>query len=116
MTRTNWILLAGSLLILIFVLIRKSRHAAERQRRHRVSAIAYQWPDNAANYGYYIKIDNDTVVNQRYIPAINARIPFSSQSDAQKTGDWIARHLVQTPHQLPAISIKDLDSLGIQHP
>ncbi|HEY0272933.1 MAG TPA: DUF4907 domain-containing protein [Chitinophaga sp.] len=115
MTRTNWILFAGSLLVLIFVLVRKSRHAAERQRGHRVTAVAYQRPDNAAGYGYYVIIDEDTVITQPNIPAVQGRIPFSSREDAQKAGDCIARRLART-RLLPALTIHDLDSLGIKYP
>lgn len=115
MTRTNWILFAGSLLILIFVLVRNNRHHAKKPG-HEVTAKAFEWPERPGAFGFYMMLDGDTVIRQACIPAIQGKYAFASLEDAQKAGDCMARRFVAKPVELPSLTLHDLDSLGIKHP
>lgn len=115
MTRTNWILFAGSLLVLIIVLITNNRHHAKK-RSGEVTARAFEWPDRPNAYGFVMMIDGDTVIRQMVIPAIQGKYAFASKEDAQKTGECMARRFIAKPIELPTLTVHDLDSLGVKHP
>lgn len=119
MKKSNWILFGISLLIFLYVIGKRiSRHFAKPE--HRVAAETFNVPDASGaltgNYGYVVKIDQDTIIRQTYLPIFPGRVPFSSQEDALRTGECVARRVSMHPNELPALTVEDLDSLHVKHP
>ena len=62
---------------------------------------------------YDIYLDNKLYIHQPYIPAINGNHYFRSEADARKTADLTVIK-IRKNIMPPAISIHELDSLGVR--
>lgn len=63
-------------------------------------------------YGYLIGCGHDTVVYQPYIPAIGRKLPFTTEEDALRVGEWVCQQI--TKKESPSVSKKELVLLGIK--
>jgi hypothetical protein len=66
----------------------------------------------AEGWGYRILEQQRPLIYQVYIPAVAGHHPFSSKEDALRVGRLVMRKLQQG--QSPAVSLRELDSLGIR--
>lgn len=63
-------------------------------------------------YGYSITIREKIFIYQPFIPAVEGNVPFSSRSDARKTGKIVRKKLKN--NQEPALTVKELKEAGIK--
>ncbi len=63
-------------------------------------------------YGYSIAIRDKIIIYQPFIPAVEGNVPFSSRSDARKTGKIVRKKLKN--NQEPALTVKELKEAGIK--
>jgi hypothetical protein len=66
----------------------------------------------AKGWGYNIYVNNSIALHQPIIPAIEGSKSFKTEQDAFKTGTYAA-YKIKTTGSLSALSIEELDSLGI---
>lgn len=62
-------------------------------------------------FGYIIRIDEKIVIKQTFIPAIEGNVPFCTESDAQRTADFITEKMIQ--HKGPSVTLAELQQLQI---
>ncbi|MBN2348121.1 MAG: DUF4907 domain-containing protein [Bacteroidales bacterium] len=62
-------------------------------------------------YGYQIVKNNNILIHQPFIPAIQGNIPFTDKSSARKVGKMVI-HKIQN-NQLPSITPAELRSVKI---
>jgi len=77
-----------------------------------ISAKTYKNTGPEGGFGFDIFKDNQLMIHQPTIPAIQGSKGFQSEEQAQKTADLMLSKL-QKGIMPPAISMEDLDSLGI---
>lgn len=76
--------------------------------------VAQTYPlDSLNGYGYIIFYNNQKLIDQKVIPAIEGNKVFSSKKDAYLCAKLVAERLFDG-NMLPSISQKDLDSLQIK--
>ena len=63
-------------------------------------------------FGYQILKDGKMIIDQPNIPAIQGNRSFSSEADAQKTGDYLITKLKKGIFP-PTLSVAEIDSLNI---
>lgn len=81
----------------------------------KVEARAFEVLDStgkSVGWGYDLYIDGKRTIHQPIIPAIMGNRSFATQQDAQRTGDLAAAKMSRNG-DLPTISEKELDSLGV---
>jgi hypothetical protein len=78
-------------------------------KSHSVSVKVFQVDDKG--WGYEIFIDSSRFIYQDVIPGISGIVRFKSKDDAFKCGKLVTDKLIKKKN--PAISIKEIDSLGI---
>lgn len=66
----------------------------------------------AGGFGYLIRVDGQLYIFQPTIPAISGNRGFASLEDARRTGEFVA-HKIRNNIMPPAVSVEELDSLGI---
>jgi hypothetical protein len=66
----------------------------------------------AGGYGYFIYVDGSPYIYQPTIPAISGNKGFQTIRDAEKTAKLVA-FKIRNNIQPPAITIAELDSMGI---
>jgi len=77
-----------------------------------IFAKTYKNTGPEGGFGFDIFKDNQLMIHQPTIPAIQGSKGFQSEEQAQKTADLMLSKL-QKGMMPPAISMEDLDSLGI---
>lgn len=78
-------------------------------KSHSVSVKVFQVDDKG--WGYEIFIDSSRFIYQDVIPGISGIVRFKSKDDAFKCGKLVTDKIIKKKN--PAISIKEIDSLGI---
>jgi hypothetical protein len=66
-----------------------------------------------SGWGYQILIDGNVFIKQDRIPCISSAEQFASQDEALKCGELVISKI--KANHIPAISIAELDSIGIQY-
>jgi hypothetical protein len=64
-----------------------------------------------SGWGYQILAGDRVYIKQEYIPGLPGRQGFKSSADAMRVGSLVVKKI--TSNQLPTITEKELDSLGI---
>ncbi len=64
-------------------------------------------------WGYEIEVDGKPFIHQEFIPSIFGRRGFATKEDAELVGNRAVAKITDS-QMSPAISIKDLEELGIQ--
>jgi len=62
-------------------------------------------------FGYSIIVNNKEFIRQDCIPVIQGNKPFLTESQAAQAGKLVAEKLRQ--HQVPSLTLQELDSLGV---
>jgi hypothetical protein len=70
--------------------------------------------DKQKGWGYELYVDGKKTISQPIIPAVPGNDAFATEEDAKKIGE-LARQRMQATGSFPTITIRDLDSLGINH-
>lgn len=81
------------------------------EKNEAISLSGATFPNGA--YGYEIRMHGKLIISQDEIPCLPGHIRFKSMEDALKTGA-LAKSKMQMLHKFPTISLKELDSLGIE--
>ncbi|MCX6294942.1 MAG: DUF4907 domain-containing protein [Bacteroidetes bacterium] len=68
--------------------------------------------EKSLGWGYDIFVDGHKTIHQPIIPGVSGNRPFSSELKAKKTGTF-AIDKIKNTGGLPTITIKELDSLGV---
>jgi len=68
--------------------------------------------DLDTGWGYAIYKDTSIFIYQTVIPAVNGHFLFSSSQKAKIAADFVAYKMTQNSG-LPAVSVEELDSLGV---
>jgi hypothetical protein len=64
-------------------------------------------------WGYEIYVESNSLILQESIPGVQGKQKFTTKTDAKKCGELVIKKLRK--HEIPSISPKELDSLGIWH-
>jgi hypothetical protein len=104
--RNKYSLIGITALLICFAVIFFSRHTQERRIYIHAEAVqtVYGW-------GYNILADEKVYIKQEFMPAVPGKQGFSSADDALRVGNLVVKKL--STDLPPAITIGDLDSLGI---
>ena len=70
--------------------------------------------DKIKGWGYDLSVNGKRTIHQPLIPAVSGNNPFHSEEEARKTGQ-LAADKMRTSGNMPTISIRELDSLGIKY-
>lgn len=68
---------------------------------------------SGSGWGYKILKQGRTYIDQQYIPAIQGKIPFASQNEAEKVGKVVLEKVKNM--EVPYVSMQILDSLKITY-
>ncbi len=68
--------------------------------------------EKSGSWGYEIHVDNKRFILQESIPGVPGKQKFTSENDAKKCGELVIKKLKK--QEIPSISPKELDSLGIK--
>lgn len=63
-------------------------------------------------WGYEIKVDNNTYIHQKTIPAVPGERKFLSEQDALRTGNAVMEKLTRGEH--PSLSYEEVMALGLR--
>ncbi len=74
--------------------------------------IRYKVYQVDSGWGYDILVNSKVFIHQPFIPGVQGRFVFQTSSDASKTALLIIHKLLTQPG-LPAVSVEELDSLGV---
>lgn len=64
-----------------------------------------------ANWGYEVYVSEKCFIRQEIIPAIQGKIPFKSQKDAELVANLVADKIRN--NEIPKVEIRELTLLGI---
>lgn len=105
MIKKYWafILLAFSILLFIYKRIEKANSF------YTAKTIAV----NGGGWGYEIYLDKKIFIHQENIPGIAGTKSFTTKDDAEKVAEFIIHKMQATKKDLPEVTLKELDSLGI---
>ncbi len=67
---------------------------------------------DSTGWGYDVCLYGSVYVHQPQVPAVNGNKTFATEEDAKKTGELVA-HKIRNNIMPPALTIKELDSLGV---
>ncbi len=65
-----------------------------------------------SGWGYDILINSKVFIHQPFIPGVQGRFVFLTANDARKTAILMIHKMLRQPG-LPAVSVRELDSLGV---
>jgi hypothetical protein len=111
MTKKKYILIAASLLVLIAV-IGFSARLGERNHKNMLKVESATF-EVAGGWGYNVLVDHKVFIHQQFMPAVQGYKVFRSKEDAEKIANFQIHKLMNK--KVPAISVKDLDSLHITY-
>jgi hypothetical protein len=111
-SKKKYILLPFTALLICSAVIFYVRHHRAWQRDHEdkifLNAVPFQ---TAYGWGYDIMADNKIHIHQEFIPGITGKQGFRSREDALLVGRKVIQKIIN--NQMPTISEKDLEELGI---
>lgn len=87
----------------------------QEPERLQVESRTYETQDSIGRpngWGYDLYVNGKRTIHQPIIPAVSGNIPFHTEADARKTGEFAAKKM-QESGNFPSVSAHDLDSLGI---
>lgn len=87
----------------------------EEPQTLQVESRTYETQDSIgrpSGWGYDLYVNGKRTIHQPIIPAVSGNIPFHTEADARKTGEFAAEKM-QESGTFPSVSAHDLDSLGI---
>jgi hypothetical protein len=105
------ILLAGSLLLLVFAVFKASQRPSPGKptaMQDSIAVVPFQTNDG---WGYSVNVGAHTYIYQDFIPAIPGKSAFQSKEDAMRVGTRVAEKLRK--REVPAISKAELVEMGI---
>lgn len=102
--KNNWVYIVFGIAVLFFVY----KKFIYRPPRVQVRVVTFQSP---LGWGYNITVNDSVFIHQDFVPAIQGKKGFATQSDAAKTGNLVLNKLKSK--QPPSISLRELDSLHI---
>jgi hypothetical protein len=105
--RNKYSLIGITALLTCFAVIFFSRHKLQ-ERKIFIHAEAVQ---TVYGWGYNILADEKVYIKQEFMPAVPGKQGFSTADDALRVGNLVVKKL--SSDLPPAITIGDLDSLGI---
>jgi hypothetical protein len=86
----------------------------ERQQVHPKFTCSVTISPNGG-WGYRIYRDSIPFIDQQEIPAVPGVSGFKTRDDASKVANLILMKLRSHPSDLPAVTLEDLDSLGVSY-
>ena len=103
-----------SLIALTALLISIAVFFFMRNKQHDEKIFIYAEPVHTEfGWGYNIIADGKVHIKQEYMPAVPGKIGFKTAEDAMIVGNMVVNKI--STNQLPAISVRELDSLGFYH-
>ena len=120
--KKNWVYFLFAIALLVFVIskIKQNKQSTEikpaaiEQKKDSVF-VELKTIKTGFGWGYEIYKNKQLFIRQEYIPALEGRIGFVNEEQAKKIGNWVIQRMTQGRMQLPAITPKEIDSLGITH-
>jgi Domain of unknown function (DUF4907) len=107
--RGKYSLIAIAALLTSFAVIFFSRHNAASQEE---KVFIYAEPvQTVYGWGYNIMAGDKVHIKQEYMPAVPGKQGFKSAAEAMMVGNMVVKKI--TANQLPTITIRELDSLGL---
>ena len=106
MIKKNWIYILFGLSVIIFTI---SQFKNDKKNPEIIAKTVYL----GNGWGAKILVDGKLYITMNRIPAIEGNKPFVSEQQAMKTAIF-AIFKMKMKESLPDISIKELDSLGIE--
>jgi Domain of unknown function (DUF4907) len=83
-----------------------------RQKNHEGKIFLHAEPvQTAYGWGYNILADEKIFIKQEYMPSIPGKQGFKSADDARLVGNLVVKRI--SSNQMPMITQRDLDSLGL---
>jgi|SRR5450432_3469657 Domain of unknown function (DUF4907) len=105
--RKIYSLIAIAALLICFAVIFFSRHKDQDQK-----VFIYAEPvQTVYGWGYNIIADGKVYIKQEYKPAVPGKQGFKSAAEAMLVGNLVVKKI--TENQLPTITIRELDSMGL---
>jgi hypothetical protein len=84
----------------------------DREKSHEGKVFVHAVPvQTTYGWGYNIMAGEKIYIKQEFIPAVPGKQGFKSAADAQRVGDLVVQKIGSD--RMPAISIRELDSLGV---
>jgi hypothetical protein len=77
--------------------------------------VAVKTFQTSNGWGYSIYADGKLYIQQAFIPGITGTHGFSSQTDAQKTGDLVLNKM-KHQQRFPVVTRQELQALGVSLP
>jgi hypothetical protein len=107
-TRRKYILtgITAVLMCIAVIFFSKSSHKGQVYLQTQTFKTADGW-------GYSIMAGNKVFIRQENIPAIAGKHSFTSEAEAARVGDLVRQRI--GANQQPAITIQDLEKLGIKY-
>lgn len=78
-------------------------------------SIRFEITNEDFGWGYKVFLHDRQIIYQPFIPATGGRLPFADSADARKTAQLVVNKIRKHIFP-PALSIAELDSLGIIYP
>jgi uncharacterized protein DUF4907 len=106
------IIIALGVLFYVFYFAQLKKEFASAQKHKGfvfVKVVPFQ---SSFGWGYEIDVDEKVYIKQPFIPAISGRRGFEKKEDALLVGNKVVSNI--NNQMSPAISIKDLEELGIK--
>ncbi|MFI5193699.1 MAG: DUF4907 domain-containing protein [Chitinophagales bacterium] len=94
--------------IAVIFFIRNERLRRDHEGQVFLKAVAVQ---TAGGWGYNIMANDKIYIHQDYIPAAGGKRVFKTKEDAMRVANRVIEKI--SKNQLPVITLKDLDSLGV---
>jgi len=107
MTTKKYLILGITVLLVcsaVIFFMRRDNHSGKIYLEAVPVKTPYGW-------GYNIMANGKVYIHQDYIPAVGGKQGFKSQNDALLVGNRVIRKI--SHNELPAITEKDLEELGI---
>jgi hypothetical protein len=83
-----------------------------RQKNHEGKVFLHAQPiQSSYGWGYNILAGEKVFISQEYIPGIPGKKGFKSADDALRVGNLVIKRI--SSNQMPMITQRDLDSLGL---
>jgi hypothetical protein len=83
-----------------------------RQKNHEGKIFLHAEPiQTVYGWGYNILADEKIFIKQEYMPGVSGKQGFKSAADALVVGNLVVKRI--SSNQMPMITRKDLDSLGL---
>jgi hypothetical protein len=108
MIKNNWVYLLFAFAVVLFIVTRFTR-GEKNDGKIRISVNTFH---TDLGWGYDVLTNDSVYIHQEYIPAIQGRKGFASETEARKIGNLVMQK-IKHRDQLPQITLRELDSSGI---